>query len=92
MQRNLETVSHDDDENEMFDPDFDPLGMLYATMDAVKTQQETIETLIAVHNRLNKQVYSLSKINTQLATKITKLEAKLHAIEQAAAADRQRRE
>jgi hypothetical protein len=69
----------------MFEPDFDPLSMLYSTIDAVKSHQRTIEVLIDLHNKLNSQVYNLSKINTQLSTRIIKLESRLNAIEQASA-------
>lgn len=67
----------------MFDPDFDPLAMLNGAIDAIKHQQQSIEVLIQVYNKLNSQVYELSKINSQQSARILKLEAKINAIEQA---------
>lgn len=85
-QKNLERIK------KMFDPDFDPLELLHKTKDVVNSQQEMILSLMGSHNRLNKLYSEMAKTNTLLTNKIMKLEARIHAIEQTSAADRQRRE
>ena len=76
----------------MLDPDFDPLDLLYKTTNLANAHQNTIVALVESFNRVNKLTYELNKTNSMLTNKILKLEARIHAIEQASATDRQRRE
>ena len=76
----------------MFDPDFDPLEMLYKTHDLLQSQQTTVMSLIDAYNRLNKLNFEMARTNALLTNKIIILEDRINAIEQTAANDRKRRE